>query len=293
MKKFTKVIVVFLIVGLFMTSCKKLEIKEEAFNEADTVKFDKKDRYYEPYDTGTKAQAFDFKLHLFKGSTWRMWRKIHKECMQAQWIPNSYYFGVSNTIGLGAIINKDDGLERRLEDALTTTEVPTVLNYGNWTTCNYSQELTINLNTFLQADFAFTDRTSPDLNTELAVAIVKASSTQVKIDSWRVNNLVEGPLKDLIKGSSDPKKQAYLNDLTSDNNRIVMKEIEVKGFTSLVQLSTDMSANLEAKLKQGVIAKIGNSGFEAEFKFINRREIEVKSGGNFRPFGVKMKGEKV
>lgn len=293
MKNLMKTIVLLLLVTSFLSSCKKVEIQEETFNQSDTIKFDKKDRVFDANKPEMTVQTFDLKIHLFKGSTWRMWKKILKECMQAAWIPNAYYMGPSNTITLGAIIDGDDGLERRLQDALTEAEIATVINYGNWSACNYSQDLTINLNTFIQADFSFIDPSTPDLNTELSVGIKKASSTNVKIDSWRTNNLVEGPLKDLIKNSTEANKKSYLADLLVKENRIVDKEIEVKGFTSIVELSTEMSIGLEAKLKQGVIAKVGNAGFDAEFKFINKKTIEVKSGGNFIPFIVKKKGVKV
>ena len=293
MKNLIKTILLLLLAASFLLSCQKLEIQEETFQEADTLKFDKKDKVFDASKPEMVVQSFDLKIHLFKGSTWRMWKKILKECMQAAWIPNAYYMGASNTISLGAIIDGDDGLERRLQDALTEAEIATVINYGNWTSCNYTQELTINLNTFIQADFSFTDQSTPDLNAELSLGIKKASSTKVKIDSWRVNNLVEGPLKDLIKNSAEASKKSYLTDLLVKENRIVDKEIEVKGFSSIIELSTEMSAGLEAKLKQGIIAKVGNAGFDAEFKFLSKTTIEVKSGGNFVPFIVKKKGVKV
>ena len=293
MKNLIKTILLLLLAASFLLSCQKLEIQEETFQEADTLKLDKKDKVFDASKPEMVVQSFDLKIHLFKGSTWRMWKKILKECMQAAWIPNAYYMGASNTISLGAIIDGDDGLERRLQDALTEAEIATVINYGNWTSCNYTQELTINLNTFIQADFSFTDQSTPDLNAELSLGIKKASSTKVKIDSWRVNNLVEGPLKDLIKNSAEASKKSYLTDLLVKENRIVDKEIEVKGFSSIIELSTEMSAGLEAKLKQGIIAKVGNAGFDAEFKFLSKTTIEVKSGGNFVPFIVKKKGVKV
>lgn len=230
-----------------------------------------------------------------KGATWKTWKKLHKECMKAEWFSNPYYMGVSSTVNLGAIVDKDFDLQRTMDSSsgFTDNEIASIVNFGNFADCGYSQEMTMSLDVFLQSEFNIKQTGQPDLNAELKTAISKSSKTKVKIDNWRVNNIKEDELIDILTTTSDSKKKNYLATLKKEDHYILVKVIEIKGFTSHIELETDMSAGLEAKLKDGVVASMGNAQIEATFTFKNKRTIEVKSGGNFYVFGEFKKVKKV
>lgn len=230
-----------------------------------------------------------------KGSTWKTWKKLHKECMESEWFSNPYYFGVSSTVNLGALVDKDFDLQRTMDSSsgFTDLEMASIINLGNFADCGYTQEMTMSLDVFLQSEFNIKQTGQPDLNAELKTAISKSSKTKVKIDNWRVNNIKEDELIDILTTTSDSKKKNYFATLKKENHYILVKVIEIKGFTSYIELERDMSAGLEAKLKDGVVASMGNAQIEATFKFKDKRTIEVKSGGNFYVFGEFKKVKKV
>jgi hypothetical protein len=285
--------VTLIVIGLnSCNSCKRSQENDTiTFEEVipDSTLFDKLDSQFEQPDT---AMAL-----LGKGSTWKTWRKLQKECMKAEWLRNPYYFGVSSTVNLGAIVDKHYDLQRTMDSTsgFTDVDLASIINYGNYTDCGYYQEMTMSLNVFLQSEFDFTQTGEPDLNAELQTAISKSSQTKVKVDNWRINNVREDNLIDILKDAPDTAiyKKGYFKTLKEDKNYILVKVIEIKGFTSYIELSRDMSAGLEAKLKEGVVAPMGNAGIEASFSFKDKRTIEVKSGGNFYVFGQFKKVKKV
>jgi hypothetical protein len=298
MKKRVVYLYAILFIGIaFLTSCNscqqkkgKIEFVELSSNEIDTTLFDKYDAKFETTD----SKNF---LGIGKGATWRLWKNLHKACMEAQWFRDPFYFGVSSTVNLGAIVDKDYGLKRLMDgtNGFSETDLNRIINKGQFATCGFSQELTMSLNTFLQTEFYFTNSGQSDLNAELKLAISHNKSTNVKIDSWRINNIQEENLMDVLneKSSFETQKKNFLKTLEKEDYKILVRVIEVKGFSSLITLENEMSAGLEAKLRKGLIAGMGNTGFTAEFNFKDKKTIEVKSGGNFFVFGQFKKAKKV
>lgn len=225
-----------------------------------------------------------------RGSTWKLWNKVHKECMKAKWYKNPFYFGPTNTVDLGAIVNSKNELQRMIDSkTFSEDEMDTFFNEGSYASCEYSQELTINLETFIQSDFRFGSQ--DDVTAELSFAIKKSKNVKVKIDSWRINNLKHQDLLDVLNDAEEndikyKQKIRFYETLKSRGNKILSKVTEIKGFTSSITLETDMSSELESKLKEGLIANVGNLGLKATFKYKNKRTIEVVSDGNFYVFGI-------
>lgn len=283
MKNLNLLLSLFFIVLIVLTSCNsrsKKDNNEYVFEEiqTDTTLFDLQDSNMED----------SIKSLHGKGETWKTWLKLHKECMKAQWLTNPYYFGVSSTVNLGAIVDKKYFLQRTMDSTsgFTESDLNSIMNYGNYTSCGYTQEMTMSLDIFLKSEFDFTQTGEADLNIELQSSISNSRKTKVKIDNWRVNNLIEDNLIDLLTDPNiDSKKRRYFETLKKPGHYILTKVIEIKGFTSYIELERDMSAGLEAKLKEGIIAPMGNIDIKAKFTFKDKRTIEVKSGGNFYVFG--------
>lgn len=287
-KNLTSVLLVGLMITGFFDSLvvygqesKNLILVDNELTKSDSIRFEKYDSRFELPDTS---------MSLFgKGSTWKTWRKLHKECMKAEWLRNPYYFGVSNTINLGAIVDKNYDLQRTMDSTsgFKNSEINKIINYGNFTDCGYYQEMTMSLNVFFQSEFNFTQTGSSDLNLELQSAISKSTKAKIKVDNWRINNIREENLMDILNDAPDTDiyKKRFLQSLKKEKHYILIKVIEIKGFTSYIELERDMSAELEAKLREGVIASMGNAGVDAQFSFKDKRTIEVKSGGNFYVFG--------
>lgn len=240
--------------------------------------------------TGDDTKA----LVISKGATWRLWRKIHLECMRDQWLTNPYYFGVSGNINLGSIVDKKYDLQRTMDatSGFTETDINTVTNYGNYASCGLYQEMTMSLNAFLKSDFVFPQLPNDTIAAELSAAIKSSTTNSMKIDAWRINNIREENLAEMLNDSSANKKmKAYRNTLLKKDHIVLIKVIEVHGFTSKIILTNELSASLRAKLTNGIVASLGNTGLEASFKLIGTNSIEASSGNNFYVFGEFKKGK--
>lgn len=255
-------------------------------DEIDSTRFDALDRIYEDRDSSLKVR------NLGQGATWRLWRKLHKECMADQWLKSPFYLGVTGKVNLGAVVDENFDLQRMMDstNGFTAANVADIVVFGEFATCGYSQELTMSLSTFFQAELDMTGSGQADVALELSAAIKHSKSTWVKIDRWRKNHVQEDKLMDYAK---DPSKAKYFETLHKPKHRVMIRVVEVQGFTSSIVLENDMSAKLEAKLKEGVVAGMGNAGAQVKFTYKDKRTIEVKSGGNFYVFGEFKKAEKV
>lgn len=271
--------------ALFLYSCnscnqpKKDYVDFEAVQEADV-------------DT-SQYKGFDFTIS--KGETWKMWDKIFKACMKSEVFDNPYYFGMTNTIDLGSITDKKHESVIKVIDTsvFTQAEINSMIKLGTPARCEYVQELTMSLNVFLNSQFSVTTPGSDDITAELNLAISTAKNTNVKVDGWQKDELVTGVIRDILNETTDSKKLKFKNDLLTPGNLILVRVAKINGFSSEITTTKEISANLEAKLKSGVVASIGNTGAKASFEYVNKTTIRVKSAGEFYLFGQYMKGKKV
>ena len=238
----------------------------------------------------------DVKQFGGKGQTWKMWNKIFVSCMKAEAFKDPFYMGVTNTIDLGSITDKDHESTIRVIDTsvFTTEELKKIIKVGVPASCNFQQSLTMDLNAFLNSEFKVADANLSSINAELAYAISTAKSTSIKVDGWQRDELITGALRDILNESTEPRKMKFKDDLLSEGNLILVRIAKINGFESTIELAREISADLEAKLKAGeVIAGIGDTGLKAKFNFLSKSSIVVKSDGAFYVFGKYMKAKKV
>lgn len=234
-------------------------------------------------------------LVLTKGATQKMWDKIYKECIKADVWKDAYYFGPTNTISLGSITDKrHESIIRTIDTSVfTSAEINRMIKPGVPATCDYTQELNMDINAMLNSEISITAPGSSDINAELTTAITNYKNTTVKIDGWQRDELLTGVLADILDETNEARKLKYKKDLLAEGNLILVRAAKINGFTSVITTKTDISANLEAKLKEGVIAKVGNTGAEAKFEYVNRTTIRITSKSEFYVFGQYMKARKV
>lgn len=288
-----KLFYIFLLVSFIITmnSCNEANKNETTKLEAmaiETSKFDEIDSQFEIKNT---------ELNFGKGATWKTWKKLHKECMKSEWLKNPYYFGVSNTVNIGSLVDKNFDLQRTMDSTsgFTNSELTSLINYGNYTNCGYSQEMSMSLEVFLQSEFYFSKTEETDIYAELRGSINKSKTTKISVDNWRVNNIKEDVLMDVLSDAppTNKNKKRFLTTLNKRKHYILVKVIEIKGFTSYIVLEENISLDLESKLKKGIFATLGSGSAEVKFSFKNKRTIEVKSNGNFYVFGEFKKAKKV
>lgn len=234
-------------------------------------------------------------LVLGKGATEKMWDKIYRECIKADVWKDAYYFGPTNTISLGSITDKKhESIIRTIDTTVfTTAEINRMFKQGVPATCDYIQELTMDINAMLNSEISITAPGSSDINAELKTAITNYKKTTVKIDGWQRDELLTGVLADILDETNDTRKMKYRKDLLAEGNLVLVRVAKINGFTSEITTRTDISATLEAKLKEGVIAKVGNTGAEAKFEYVNKTTIRITSKSEFYVFGQYMKAKKV
>lgn len=232
-------------------------------------------------DVSSNEKAFGFG----KGATWKLWNKLHKECMKAQWVKKPYYFGVSNTLSLGAIVsNRYEPVNGMTNYYFTDTQLASLKDPGSPANCTEEQSVKVDFNAMMS---------STQLDTELSTAIKNSSSITASIDSWQVQNLYTDRLKEILNNDKTNKTNGYKRSLLTKGNKILVKVIKVNGFTSLIKLKTDMSASLRATLDQGITERMGSTNLNVKFEYINDRTISMKTSGQFYVFGQYMKAKRI
>ena len=97
----------------------------------------------------------------------------------------------------------------------------------------------------------------------------------------------------MLERSEKPRQKDYLEWLTEKGNLLVTSVIRIKGFSMDIEMKTQIDADLKAKLKQGIIGKLGNSDIQVKFKYDSDTKIKMVSENDFYVFGRISKVAKV
>lgn len=217
---------------------------------------------------------------LGKGPVWETWSKLHKACLTSQFFKKPTYLGLSNTVDLGSIYSKDGRvLKWDFKKLFSDTERRRVINSGQPQPCSYTEQLAVDFQSFIS-----TELPTAGFEGELSTAIRNTKDISVNIDNWQIDNLVTGELKHLLTNPSTPQQREFKEDLLSNRLLIVAQAARVNGFSALINLQNDVSTNLEAELKKGLVKNLGNTEAEIKFTYVSARQIKVTSRGTFNVF---------
>lgn len=223
----------------------------------------------------------DKSLTFGKGSTWKLWEKLHKSCMKADWFKDPYFFGVSSTLSVGSIVSNRYELANKMDQFyFTDAQLATLIDPGNPTNCAEQQTITV--------DFEALISSTQLKNAELASAIKTSKSVTASIDSWQVQNLIFDRLIKLIRDDSTGSLEGYKESLMHKGNKILVKVVKINGFKSIIELKSAMSTDLKASLQgKGLSAKLNNTSasVDVSFEYISDTTISMKSSGGFYVFG--------
>lgn len=226
---------------------------------------------------------------LFKGQTWKEWRKTFKDCMQAQWIKSPYYFGPTSTVSLGSITSRNKKqLIFTAESVFDKDEIKRMTNVGAPGSCSVKRTIELDLETSLEGEIR--DKGSANIRS----ALQNAKSTTTTIDGFQVDNLIEGILRQILN-SAEPGsiKEAYRTELLEGKNVLLNRIIKVSGFTTEIELNNDIDADLDTELASNPEFQVGDAGLKVKFSKKNNTTILVKSLGDFVVFGKFVKGKKI
>ena len=223
-----------------------------------------------------------------KGETWKAWNNLRIQCVKSELIKDPVYLGITNTIGLGAIMKKNfEVLEREMDIyAFADTEIHQIISKGRPSSCQYIEIITMDFSVFTNSDIQ-------GVNAELNSAIKSSKNFGISISGWQVDNLKTGVLADILNGSNEPKKISYRNNLLKEDRLILSRVVRVLGFSADIHLSSDVSTSLKVSLQDGVLSTIGNSDAALRFEYIDDKTIRVRSLGDFIVFGQFVKAREV
>jgi hypothetical protein len=228
-------------------------------------------------------------MRFSKGPVWKTWKKMHNACLENKFFKNPTYLGLSNTVDLGSVYSKSgDVLEWDFNKLFSEEDRKKVINSGQPQPCEYTEQLTINLETFIA-----TELPTAGVEGELSAAIRNKKDISVKIDNWQIDNLVKRELKILLDSSTDSKVVLFKKDLMEKKLIIVAQAARINGFSSVINLNSEISAILEAELKKGIVKNIGNTNAKVKFEYSSSKQIKVTSQGSFVVFVEFIKTQRV
>ncbi|WP_398452183.1 hypothetical protein AB3466_14025 [Sphingobacterium thalpophilum] len=225
----------------------------------------------------------------FKGAVWDTWNKLHKSCMQNTFFKRPTYLGLSNTVDLGSVFSKSgDILEWDFGKLFNDQDRKKVINTGQPQPCSYTEQLKVDFQAFIA-----TELPSTGIEGELSAAIKNQKDISVKIDNWQIDRIINGELKFLLDSSTDPKVLQFKKDLLEKNLIMISQVARINGFSSIINLNSEMSAELQAKLKEGITKNIGNTEARIKFGYSSAKQIIVVSQGSFIVFAEFIKVKKI
>ena len=248
------------------------------FNDLDSLKLESLNHFL----TGiTDSNGID-KI-TGKGKTWRLWRSLHKDCQNDDVAKDKVYFGVSNTLGIGTIVEiSEDGKImpdfKLLKENLTPEQVKVVYNDGVAASCTYDRTTKVGIDFLAQSQF--NTASSADLN----AAIVNSKEITAKMDSWQINNLLKGGLATILINPTAEHLKDYKKRLTGENRYVISNEIVVNGFSAMINTKTQISADLKAKLQAGLVQNVGDTAAQVKFSYVDDTTIRMSTVGKFIVF---------
>jgi len=218
-----------------------------------------------------------------KGKTWKLWRALHKDCQKNDVAKDMVYFGVSNTLGLGTIveISKDGKIMpdfKLLREKLTEDQIKVVFNDGTPASCQFDQTTKVTADFLAQSQFS--TASSGDLN----AAFGNTKDVTAKMDSWQSNDLLKGGLAVILKDTTNAYLKNYKSRLAGENRYVIANEIQVNGFSATIVTNTAISADLKVKLQAGMIQNVGDTAAQVKFTYVNDTTIKMTTVGKFVVF---------
>lgn len=219
-----------------------------------------------------------------KGKLWRVWKKLHKNCQNSEITKGMLYFGVSNTLGIGTIIEYNSATNKYIPDLpmlpekFNSEQQKLIFNYGTSSACQFAQKLRVNTEFLIKSNMAQT------ANGELGGIINNARTIDARIESWQVNFLFPSGLGNVLDTGTDPYYKTYDEISKKENRYIVNKEIVINGFSATIASSTAISADLKLALERGITEKIGDTNATVKFSYVNETTIKVTTVGSFVVF---------
>lgn len=268
------------IVAFCLTSCNSCNQKEAGYElvEADSLDV-----------APIIARQDEGAMKLTKGPVWDTWKKLHKACMENQFFKKPVYLGLSNTVDLGSVYSRSgEILQWDFNKLFSEQDRKKVITFGQPQPCSYTEQLKVNFEAFIATEIP-----NVGVDGELSTAIRNQKDISVKIDNWQIDRIVNRELKILLDASTDPKVAAFRKDLQESKVIMVSQAARINGFTSVINLNSEISASLEAKLKEGIVKNIGNTEAKIRFEYSTAKQIKVTSLGNFVVFVEFIKGKKV
>ncbi len=206
-----------------------------------------------------------------------LWRDVVRKCAQNDVLGSRLlYLGPSNDIGAGTIWRKTGffrgyAVRWRLSDIeANANDRTTYIDPGQTTTCTGNAASTIKLD----ASVALNSKIYP-VSADLSADLAKGRTTGVTVDSWRWEQIVEGPYDKKLRHISD----SDLNDDINKPNRLVMsRALRVKGMNTDIKFDTNVGSDLKTKY-DGKTIVIG--GVTLSAKFTNETTLHLSSDQEF------------
>lgn len=251
------------------------------FNNLDTFKVDSLNQFLTRMTDSSGTHGID-KLGG-KGKTWRLWRALHKDCQNDDVAKDKIYFGVSNTLGIGTIVEiSPDGKImpdfKLLKEKLTTDQIKLVYNDGAAALCSFDRKTKVGTEFIAQSQF------NTASNADLNAAITNSKDITAKMDSWQINNLMKGGLSTILANPNEEHLKDYKKRLAGANRYVIANEILVNGFSATITTKTTISVDLKVKLQAGLVQNVGDTAAQVKFSYVDDTTIKMTTVGKFIVF---------
>lgn len=282
-------LIIIIVIFTIINSCRfsksdstnQLQKDSVIFDDLDTIRIDSLNQVLNKLADNSKSHGIDETNG--KGRTWKLWRSLHKDCQNDDVAKDKIYFGVSNTLGIGTIIEiAPDGRImpdfKLLKNKLSANQIDLVYNDGGQATCTFDRKTTVNKEFIAQSQF------NTSSNVDLNAAMANSKDITAKMDSWQINNLLKGGLSTILSNPTEEYLKEYKKRLLGPNRYVIANEIVVNGFSATISTNQAINANLKAKLIAGLVQNVGETAAQVKFSYVDDTTIKMTTVGRFIVF---------
>jgi hypothetical protein len=214
------------------------------------------------------------------------WKKRYEECLQSRLFQNAIYMGLQQNIHIGSISNQyatNINKQFSLFDTSNRKNIVNLLAVINNSNC-YTK---VNLSKDLQSDFyrELINNLKNSGEYQHLAEYIDSARINFKITTMADNSLRPDSLVSLLQRTKDTSLVQFRQLLLTPGNALLVRTAMILGFYCEFPLKRKFPSGDEAKFKNEVFFKIGDTGESCSIRLLPNQNIQVFINKYYTVFG--------
>jgi hypothetical protein len=214
-----------------------------------------------------------------KSDAEKQWKKLYKTCGKNFIFENPNYLGLSNTKGIGVIIDKEKGRVLQLTPPISSSDSSRFISMGAVVPmCSKEINRDFDVNLLFNAALQSVSVDS------LRAGFNRATSKKISSGNWFQVDAATDAYYSYVK--SKPELSDYKTSLEKPDAYVVTGAIYVSNFSAELEYGTEAALGLKLKVDSNYIAPINNGNGQMSIRYNGNKKITILCNSMFVPLVV-------